>query len=311
MPVLHYRQTPLHLERGVTRALDALPPRSVALDGFVPGPAVDAAQRRYSFDHHAGCVRHATLSTCEMTLDALRVGLDPTGLGVYINDLDADTLLAAWLLGRPEVADAPAVRRLVARAGRLDALGPAVGVRPPSALVWALQPIYADLRSLPEDEWAARALDALGRLDAWFDAGCPGRDARFAPPRSAPAPLVVHAQGDTPLRWALAEAPTLGAFAQLYQQGYRAGVVYRPLSDGTWEYTVGKASEFVAAFDVPALLSALRDAERAANPQQPDDATWGGGSTIGGSPRNRDGSASRLSPERVLALLRAALTPPA
>lgn len=74
----------------------------------------------------------------------------------------------------------------------------------------------------------------------------------------------------------------------------------RTLSDGTSEYTVGKASEFVDGFDVPALLASLGESELRANPRQDPACNWGGGSTIGGSPRNADGSASRLSSDEVI-----------
>ena len=62
----------------------------------------------------------------------------------------------------------------------------------------------------------------------------------------------------------------------------------QPAPHGTTAYTVGKRSEFVA-FDVPAFLAAC-------NAREPG---WGGGSTIGGAPRNSDGSRSRMSMEEV------------
>ena len=91
------RTTPLHVELvpGRTWTLDELPPRSIALDGAVRGPAIDTASARYSFDHHDGVIRHATLATCEQVRDALLVGLDPRGYHVFVNDVDGDTALSS------------------------------------------------------------------------------------------------------------------------------------------------------------------------------------------------------------------------
>jgi len=296
-------------------AFDALPPHSVALDGYVPGPHIDAAARRFSFDHHAGCIRHATLSTCEMTLDAIRVGLEPGDLTVYINDLDPDTALAVWLLLRPHAAGQDAVASAVRALGRVDALGPAVGgpgLVP--ALRWALAPMLTPasagtLRHLPLVEWRAIVDACVERLDGWCEAGAPERSPDMPAPPEPPreSPRILHrADG-----WVLAEGPGVLAFGALYASGARAAILCRPLADGTSEYTVGKASEFVAHFDVPAILDALREAERERNPAQADAHSWGGGSTIGGSPRNPDGSASRLSWEEVAAVVARALSGPA
>lgn len=293
----------IHIDRGATVAFAELPDHSVALDGYVQGPAIDAARRRFSFDHHAGCVRHATLSTCEMTLDALRVGLDPTDLRIYVNDLDADTVLAIWLLLRPAAGGSAAVGTAIRAAGRRDALGPACGFGLVPALRWALAPMRTrttELRSLTIPEWRDILGMCVERLDAWFLAGAPEDSAAMeAPEEPAPVSTVLHDAGE----WQLVEGAGVLGFVPLYEAGLRAAVVLRRLHDGTFEYAVGKASEFVDGFDVPAVLAALRDAELLANPEQDVDRNWGGGSTIGGSPRNADGSASRLPPERVVALV--------
>jgi hypothetical protein len=104
--------------------------------------------------------------------------------------------------------------------------------------------------------------------------------------------------------WVLASSCSgVGAFAALYETGERAGVILRSLQDGTREYTVGKASEFVHGFPVPEILQALRVSEAAKNPAQSREHDWGGGSTIGGSPRNPDGSGSVLTPHEVFQVI--------
>jgi hypothetical protein len=295
------------IERGRTIPFDELPARTIALDGYVQGPHVDPERERYSFDHHAGCIRHATLSSCEMALDAVRVGLDPVGLTIVVNDLDPDSVLAAWLLLRPAAAHHDAVAAAVRAAGRLDALGPAVGgpgLVP--ALGWALEPVLTAnrdgrVRRLGVDGLHELFDACVVRLDGWVAAGAPAEHAAMVPAAAAPCTVELLHQGEG---WCLARSSgVFSAFADACARGFRAAVIARPLADGTSEYTVGKASEFVRGFDVPAILAALLDAEQRANPAQVRAYSWGGGSTIGGSPRNADGSGSRLGWQAVVAVV--------
>ncbi len=294
------------IRKGATIPFGELPGDAIALDGYVQGPAIDADRRRYSFDHHGNCLRHATLSTCEMTLDALRVGLDPAGLSIYVNDLDADTTLAAWLLLTPQAAQVERVVAAVRSLGRLDALGPTAGtLQQESALRWALAPLTSrgDLRTHGEPAWRAVLGDCLERLDLWLAAGAPQYAPEMPAEEEAEPQLQLLFDGGP---WQLLQSDGgVGAFAAVYRRGVFAAVVARPLADGTLEYTVGKASEFVGAFDVPAILAALAVAEREVNPGQSAACSWGGSSTIGGSPRNPDGSASRLGPMAVAGVVEA------
>jgi hypothetical protein len=274
------------------------------LDGYVQGPFVDLPLNRFSFDHHGGCVRHATLSTCEMTLDALRVGFSAAGLTIYINDLDVDTVLAVWLLQTPAAARVERVAVAVRAMGRIDALGPAAGsAERESALRWALAPMTHpdELRLQSEAEWRETLDQCIERLNHWLDAGAP-LQAESMQVAEAPEPAfeLLHDGGV----WQLLKSDGgVNTFAAAYRRGVFAAVVARPLADGSVEYTVGKASEFVRHFDVPAVLAALATAELASHQDQRTDCNWGGGSTIGGSPRNPDGSASRLGPARVAAVI--------
>ena len=76
----------------------ALAPNTIALDGAVQGPQIDAASRRFSFDHHAGCTRLVTLATCQQVALALELGLVvDEATEVVINDLDADTVVGVFI----------------------------------------------------------------------------------------------------------------------------------------------------------------------------------------------------------------------
>lgn len=261
--------------------LEDLPARSIALDGAVQGPQIDAENLRYSFDHHGNCVRHASLATCEQVRDAILLGLDPRGFRLYINDIDADTTLSVWLLLHPLVlteGDARRVRRLVHRIGRIDALGPGAG---------RAHPLHSHL-SWPPDRGGNEDTLRIGMrvLDAWLVR----EDWRVL--RELPEPPTMRAiypQGGT-----IIDRPVDGGFRGLYRRA-DFGLVYSSAPGGSTAYTVGKRSEFVD-FDVPGFLARCNAIEPG----------WGGASTIGGAPRHPDGSRSRLSPAKVAGLLRAA-----
>ena len=91
----------LVIERGRVVPFSQLPPGSIALDGYVQGPALNLDDNKYSFDHHDGCIRTFTSATCRQVFDCLLLGFDPTGMNVYVNDVDGDTALSIWLLANP------------------------------------------------------------------------------------------------------------------------------------------------------------------------------------------------------------------
>jgi hypothetical protein len=260
-----------HIERGVTRLLTEMPPDSIALDGYVSGPAVDAEGRRFSFDHHGDCVRHATLSACEQVRDALAVGLDPRGMSVWLNNVDADSVLALWLLLRRPTGDR--VEGLVHQVGRRDALGPG----------WSRERRHALFlpARLPAEDDRRYVERALASLDRWLTGDRGPEDP--LPERAGGAIYLLEGRA--------AHLESCAGFPELYEHA-DFGVLYAPADAGTTAYTVGKRSEFVA-FDVRGFLEACRRIEPG----------WGGASTIGGAPRQPDGRRSELPLERVAELL--------
>jgi len=295
------------IEMGREWAFEELPPRSIALDGAVQGPRIDAERQRYSFDHHAGCVRLATSATCQQVLDALLLGLDPTGHDVLVNDLDADSVLAVWLLKHHDRWREPEalarVRPLVAAIGGLDAHGPAYPA-PGRALLAGflsrLEPLLADRSPRAHPEAAPEALAAAcSALDGWWESGLD--TAGIVPPPPGPQ-LTVQRRGD----WVLAHAgeDTQGAHPAatrvLYAAGHDRLVVGTDLARSRFRYTLARRSDLVPAFPIHALYAALNDAEAAARGQELGSGqTWGGGSSVGGSPR--DGSV--LDPETLATIV--------
>ena len=174
---------------------DELPPRTIALDGAVAGPRIDAEGERYSFDHHASCVRLATAATCRQVLDALLLGLDPSEFTVLLNDVDADSALAAWLLARRDVALAagalPRTRAVIAAVAEADAHGPAYPLENQGLLFGCLDALAsaraARAAGYPQGGDAALSA-ALRGLDAWWAAGAPEAVPRDGAGASSAAP---------------------------------------------------------------------------------------------------------------------------
>jgi hypothetical protein len=90
--------------------------------------------------------------------------------------------------------------------------------------------------------------------------------------------------------WVLAESDDPHAFASIYQAGFDRVVLLRPQDDKSLAITLAKKSDFIEGFPLFKMYDALCQLEPG----------WGGGSTIGGAPRNSDGSRSRLPLETII-----------
>jgi hypothetical protein len=283
----------LKIERGKIVPFDQLPARSIALDGYVQGPAIDAENERYSFDHHAGCVRHATRATSEQVRDAIILGLDPSGFDVFINDVDLDTALSVWLLANPHRVHEEIVQDLVSTAGLLDAHSGAYPVEEKrrNTIEWLSEPETSSRAD--GDYWSLdnRGLEKLlAHVSRRIDVYTRGEAQPWVQDFVVDERYEVKRAGTG---WVLAATIGTRSHASLFRDGYERVVMYRQLPDGSWGYTVAKRSEFVKFFPVPAILAALSEQEQG----------WGGGSTIGGAPRHADGSRSRLPPDQVFEIV--------
>lgn len=272
-----------------------LPPGTIALDGACPGLRVEPETRRYSFDHHAGCVRLATSATCQQVLDALLLGLDPSGMTVLVNDLDADTVVSVWLLQhypRLRVSAALAcTRRLVSAVGLADAHGPGYPSPEPQLGFYVHEEVLVPIKhaspgALARDSGAILQ-QCVDRLERWWSLGLPvdgaACEAAVAKPQTR-----VHGS------WIMATYPGsppsgLGGCLRLYEQGFDRLVLYSRASDGRYRYTIARRSDLVAGFPLPSFYGPLNRAEaQVRGVRLGSDQRWGGGSTIGGGPR--DGS---------------------
>lgn len=283
----------LVLKLGHEWKFDELPPRAIALDGACQGPRVDAAAQRYSFDHHAACVRLLTSATCRQVFDAMLLGLDPDGMQVFVNDLDGDTVLSLWLLKHaPRWRDRAAVRvvrPLVECAATIDAHGPAYPVDDADLMHTffdeMLGPVSAE-RAQGYPDGVERSLErALARLDRWWDEGLtPHKQVA-----GAVAPQVEVADLGT---WVLATLPPAAGdgvgtvAAWLYEQGHDRMIIGGPSAQGGWRYLLARRSDLVAGFPLDRFYAALNRQEEARRGQPLGQGqTWGGGSSVGGGPR--------------------------
>lgn len=278
------------------------PPFSIAIDGYVAdGPRFDEAAPRANFNHHEVVDRLATRATCAQVLIAVRMGLyqrfrDRSGLHavIYANDCDEDVCASFFVLSRPDMSRPtanPALNRLI---GLVDALDTTAGAYPYEPdlgalreLAWIFEPYRrhraaGGLKRRNADEFSGVVTDVVNRMTEYVTG-----HGRMIEPDTTYERL--GGGSSWTMFREIGTAGRVGAF----RDGVRAYVVVRDDGEGRYAYTVGRASHFVS-FDVPGILKMLDAAE--GDPAR----HWGGGNTIGGSPR---ATGSRLDPVTIERLI--------
>lgn len=286
------KSTNLVLERGRVWSTEDLKSKSIYLDGAFRGPLVDPEKEIYSFDHHENCIRFATKSTCEQVRDALLLGMDPQGFTIYINDVDGDTVLSYWLIKNPNRVQDKKVRELVEAVGTLDSHGPAypVGNLAEQFHLNVMEKVTLSKRNktYATDSLEDLLQDCMQRLDSFIE----NFEMKERPQESRSYEILFQGNG-----YIVAKSDSF-IFDLLYKDGFTKAIACNEQKDGSWAYTIGKKSEFVGGFPIPKILETLNLSYEAG---------WGGGTTIGGAPRNADGSRSRLSPTQIVEIIDAVL----
>ena len=100
-----------------------------------------------------------------------------------------------------------------------------------------------------------------------------------------------------PNGWVLVESEDPHVYTALYKAGFNRVVISRPLEDGSNAVSIGKKSDFIDNFPLSKIFDALNKIDPIVNKSK--NITWGGGSMIGGAPRNEDGSRTRMSLEDI------------
>ncbi|MBP9711626.1 MAG: hypothetical protein KBD55_01160 [Candidatus Pacebacteria bacterium] len=287
--------TSLVIERGKTELFDNLPDNSIALDGYVQGPEFDLERNRFSFDHHDRVNRQITRASCQQVMDAILLGYEPKDASIHINDIDGDTVLSVWLLRHPEMAKDPKVRMLVESVGGVDAHGPAYLALDPELAEKFFQGVMKPegdarrSRTYAQADLAVLLEQCLKNLDDLVS----GKLEYTKVENEKSFKVIKEGSG-----WIMAESEDF-VFDLVYKAGHTRAVAIQRQPDGSIAYTVAKKSELVSNFPV-GPMSKEGSILYELNKIEPG---WGGGSTIGGAPRNPDGSRSRLSPEQVFEVI--------
>lgn len=273
------------------------PTGSIALDGYVgEGPKFEADGPYLNLNHHEGVERLETLSTAQQVLMDVRMGMDKAftrdgefSAEVFVNDCDQDVCAAWYLLSNISQTrnPSPALNRFVGVAGTLDATAGAFPYDPDlqilRELAWVFEP-YTDFRASGEmakkDNRQYRSVieDVNNRIQKHLmgRGEMAALDTRYE--------VIGGGKG-----WSMIEETGRDGRVGALLDGIDAYVAAQELPDERWRYTVGRRSQYIP-FDVTKVLEHLNKVEGC----QGDE--WGGGTTIGGSPRV---GGSKLTPQEV------------
>lgn len=274
-------------------------PRSIAIDGYVGAPpSFDAKKVLLNLNHHEGVSRLETRATCAQALMAVRQGLfdcfvDEDGnpdATVFANDCDEDVCLTWFILKNHQLTSPsinPLLNRLVYMEDLLDTTGGGYPFPPelPSLkeLAWVFEPyqkfrVSGGLDKRDVNEFLDIINNVESRIMAYIN----------EEGHTIELDTAYKARGGGE-GWSMVKEIGVNARLGIFADGIKAFVCCRQRPDGRWVYTVGRQSIFVP-FDVPGILQELDGIENLENEH------WGGGNTIGGSPRVMG---SKLSPEKV------------
>ena len=290
---------------------------TIFLDGAAKGePFIDSSRGVYNLDHHEGCVRSFTLSTCEQAMIVIRKGLDLDAerWTVWANDPDLDTVLAIWLLlnhRRIDESDS-AVRKKIMPIVRLQGVIDAHGFELkeltafPDNLQEAALTVINGLRS---EEVELKKENRWGDTD-FLDftiASLQKVDELVYTPHDFEEGHAVEElarEGILPQRIAVACRSEAGIYEVEEQlrdlHGDRLGLVILEKEPGI--FTLRQVDPFL-----PTNLEALYERLNLFDPEAVGEALWGGSDEIGGSPR---GGKTGLSLREIMFVARWVYQPP-
>jgi hypothetical protein len=280
------------MKNGQIAELKDLPDYSISIDGFVRGPELDIKHHRFSFDHHSSptnnCIRLITNAACKQVWSALMLGLNPSDFTIFCNHADIDVALSIWLLKNVDRCPEILVKKLVDIVNLADMFGSAINLNGNSKIVEWLAAPETDSRRAGDyyklsDTGLLTVIESIEhRIDLYVN----GEASMEIIKQHPPGTYKILLNEET---WVMVESQDPHIYSQLYNAGFTRILLVRPQSDGTYAYSLAKKSDFISGFDLPEIFAQL-------NLLEPG---WGGGSTIGGAPRNPDGSRSKLPPEKV------------
>lgn len=296
----------LILEKGVVRTWEDFckktPPFSVALDGYVLGPTrYDYETPRLNINHHETVDRLSTRSAAAQVYMLIKQGLfikfkkdNNINIIAYINDCDQDVAMAIWLLRNykliKEKKYEEAINNLVFTVDMLDSTAGTYPLDTESnimrGMAWIFEP-YTELRTsgklleISSDEMINVIELICNRVTDFIEGR--GKEIEL----NANYEVISNGNG-----WIMINE--LGPYARtkLFAQGIDAFVSVRKKTNGKYVYTLIKRSQFIN-FPIEVLYNLLNRIEGIS---KEDTDRWGGGNTIGGSPRIKG---SKIKPEEL------------
>jgi hypothetical protein len=284
------------------------PGNSIALDGFVKmGPKFARKGPHANFNHHEGVSRLETRATCAQVLLSLRQGLldcfqhHCRTLRIYVNDCDQDVCLSVFILRNSSIAIHavnPYLNQLVTMEDVLDTTAGAYACP-------------ADLPSLTQLMWVFepyttfRSSGGLDRKDpSEYESIISSVDHRIMRFITGSAQSIILDLAYNVLystsQWKMVEETGSHARIGMYADGVKAFVSVAKADNDTYHYVFGRVSHYID-FPIDKMFAALNNAEGIA---EKDCDRWGGGNTVGGSPRLKG---SKLKPEEVIRIVDAIL----
>lgn len=281
------------IQRGKVVQLQDLPEYSIAIDGFVSGPAIDIDHHRFSFDHHSGVYRFCTLSACMQVATALSAGLENVDqYTVYANDADSDVCLSVWALQNPDKIHDPLAQKLINAVGLLDMHTGAIPVNGMTRTVeWVSAPETDSKRNGDYEKLSDCGLYSvmeavLHRIDLYVSGEAAGE---IQKQQKHGEYKILRNENN----WCLVESQDPHVYGALYQSGFDRVVITRPLPDGSNAISFAKRSDFIDNFSLEKIYAEINKIEPGA----------GGSSSCGGVVRNPDGSRSRLPLEKIIEIV--------
>ena len=277
------------MQQGKVVSLDELPEYSIAVDGFVVGPQIDSAHHRLSFDHHGpNVLRFCTTSACQQSWTAVMLGLDSSKFTAFCNHADIDTSAAIYCLKNPERCQEPLVAKLISAIGMSDCHGGSISINGLTKIIeWIALPETESRRCKDYSKLSNEGLltimeSILARIELYVNGEASIEVAKVHPHDEY---KVLHNENG----WVMVSSESPHIYSQLYRQGFDRIVLVRNQDDGSLAVSIAKRSDFIDQFPLIKIYAALNELEPG----------WGGSSSIGGAPRNPDGSRSRLSIEEI------------
>ena len=281
------------------------PPFSIALDGYVFG------QPRYleplqggpkaNFNHHEEVDRLGTRCTTAQVYMAIKNGLFSTfrkdgqpHAELYVNDPDQDVGGSTWLfLNHERIKDTksePLINKLINLLDFLDVTGGCFPLDPDSSTMrqynWIFEP-YTEARKLGRLP-SMTSVEMRNILDAVHS-----RISHYTLGRAQeiPSETGYEVLGGNH-RWKIVQEKGTQTRMQLMKDGITAfASLLGQRQDGNWTYTLCRQSVFIP-FPLLQLYEHLNTLEGITDSVL----GWGGGDTIGGSPRE---AGSKLNPQKL------------